>query len=353
MTAPRGLAFSIAPSAATVQPDAEGRAEITYTVTNNLPRAVKARARVTADDAAPEDRIEIDGRAERLLAAESGIEQYKVVATVALPPAGEETPARQVKIQFDVVDVEDQNTNWTRGPAVTLDIPPGKGADVKRFPWWIAAAAAAVLIIAGGAAWWLWPRDDTSLVSVVGLTLEDARAELNSRNFRNDVVRADSLTGEVAPGTVLRQEPDTGSAEAASEEFLSDTNRVVRLWVEGESRRVPPLLNLSLLQVPQVAQDAGILLDSIRLTSTSDSTRHFKVRLQAPDPNTLIPPDQKVQLTVWNYTGPCTSIWCMVLVDSLRATVFMQEHLIPQASMSTSPSVQRLLRDRPNLHWQP
>jgi beta-lactam-binding protein with PASTA domain len=190
---------------------------------------------------------------------------------------------------------------------------------VKPFPWWIVGVAAATLIIGGGIAWWMMSRGDPALIHVVGRPLDEARRELSERNFTVSIAKPDSLTGEVAPGTVLRQEPDTGTAVGTSEEFLSDTNRNVQLQVEGESRRVPPLVGILLLRVPEIAQNAGILLDSIRLVGTSDLKRHFTVQQQVPDSNTLIAPDQKVQLFVWNYTRPCNTPLCLRLRDSLIA----------------------------------
>lgn len=96
-------------------PDRVGQAA--FTVANQIGRAVRARATVTALSPTQADWLSVVGLSERDYPI-GGAEQ--VVVTVTVPP---EVPEGEYPFRLDVASVTNPDAEWARGPVVAFQVP--------------------------------------------------------------------------------------------------------------------------------------------------------------------------------------------------------------------------------------
>lgn len=135
--------FAITAASNTVLLDNKRQAQTTFTVSNLSGRALRARARLVAQDSAAASWLSLVGDAERDLPI-AGTQQY--VVQIAVPPTG---PAGSYPFRLDVVGVENPDEMFAQGASVTFSVPEPEAK--KPFPIWIPiAAVVAVLVLVIG-----------------------------------------------------------------------------------------------------------------------------------------------------------------------------------------------------------
>jgi len=312
MTSPQqGLAFAITSSNADVKLEG-GKGEVSYTVTNNLDRNVVARALVSTDNPAAAKWVRVDGRTERPLTAKTGSDNFVVKVEA---PSG--APIGDYKIQFDVVDVEAQEKNYARGPVVgfkvTAPVVVNGGGGTTKVPWWLFVVAGVVALVLIGGGVWYATRDHGktakagTVPNVVGLTVDAARDSLKKLSLKDTLVSERELRGKAA-GTVVQQEPADSTAAAKDTAWSNSKDKVVKLWVQGNSVAVPPVKGFRLADA--AATLVGLKLLPVGATSSvQDSTKiGIVIGTNPPEGKPALIGDT-VQV-VYGVDGRCTTRFC-------------------------------------------
>ena len=134
------FAITAASNSVSLRSDRTGQAA--FTVFNASGRPIRGRARIVAEDPATEPWLSLVGDAERAFGI-AGTQQF--VVQIEAPPTA---PAGDMRFRLDMVDVENPDENYSRGPTVTFQVPEPVAAS-KPFPWWIVAVVAGVIILIG------------------------------------------------------------------------------------------------------------------------------------------------------------------------------------------------------------
>jgi len=202
ITVPRG----------TVTPDKQGRAEITFTVSNTSSRPLRSRVKVVSEGPA---QFVISGEVERPFLV-GGVQAYTVALTI--PPG---SPPGSYKFRLLVMDTANPGEDFTDGPPVGYDVPPTEKPVVDGPHWWIFVVAGVVLLVLIGVLTYvLWPKDKQTPQQppVTTVLVEVPKVIALSRSEAEKLLRDKGLTiGQVTPdiqGTVIDQNPHEGTRVA-------------------------------------------------------------------------------------------------------------------------------------------
>jgi hypothetical protein len=136
------FAITAASNSVPLRDDRSGQA--VFTVFNASGRPIRGRARIVAEDPIAEQWLSLVGDAERVFGI-AGTQQFMVqIEAPSTAPAGD------MRFRLDMVDVENPDENYSRGPTVTFQVPEPVAAP-KPFPWWIVAVAVGVILLIGAA----------------------------------------------------------------------------------------------------------------------------------------------------------------------------------------------------------
>ncbi len=208
----------------------DGKGQATFNVSNSSGATARGRARVVPGDPVQERWYKIDGDQERTLRHEQTT-QYIVRAEVPKNAAkGEYT------LRLDMIALDRTDEVAVEGPRVVVPWGGPVITDVKKkFPWLIVAIAAIVLLAGGGVLAWLLTRGpaEVEVPKVVGLTFDAATTELKKVDLTAQRGDAEKKN-DVAPDTVLRQDPEAGKRAAEGDVVkltvaTRDTVRVPRV----------------------------------------------------------------------------------------------------------------------------
>lgn len=135
-------AFDITTATDSVNLDASGRGELSFTVSNALGAPVRARITVLpAGDARPEW-TSIKGGAERDFTAD-GTQQ--VTVQLQVPPG---TPPGRFTFQLLVADVMNPDERYAQGPTAAFVVPQALPPPPKKpFPWMLVALVGGIIVI--------------------------------------------------------------------------------------------------------------------------------------------------------------------------------------------------------------
>ncbi len=138
--------FNITTATSRVRLDKEGRGEASFTVSNASGRTIDGRALLVAEDEAVKAWLSLVGEAEREF-AEAETHQYTV--EVAAPP---EALAGDYDIGLDMVETENPDENYTKGPTVTVEVPepepePEEPGWPFPWPWWYILVGVLVVVV--------------------------------------------------------------------------------------------------------------------------------------------------------------------------------------------------------------
>ncbi|MGH8728733.1 MAG: PASTA domain-containing protein [Burkholderiales bacterium] len=172
-----------------------------------------------------------------------------------------------------------------RAPAPPKDIDQKHGLS-KR--WW--AAGGAVLAVAAVAVigWW---SSSTSVPSVIGKPIEEAKASIAILNLA--IGKVEETADEGAQGVVVRQRPDPGTKAKAG----SAVDLVVGVQGPVPKVRVPDVRNQSVAKARPILQAARLVLGE---TETVDSLEapEGSVLDQNPKPGEHVPVQSEVALSI-------------------------------------------------------
>jgi beta-lactam-binding protein with PASTA domain len=141
----------------------------------------------------------------------AGTVQY-TVAIVAPPDAD----PGSYSFNLDVLGEENPDEDYTRGPAVTFEVPAPVVVKKRPFPWWILAVVAAVLLVVSLAAFFLWPRS-VEVPDVAGLGFAAAVASLEEAGLEVEEETVQEANATVPSGSVVRTEPPKGESVGRGE----------------------------------------------------------------------------------------------------------------------------------------
>jgi len=189
-----------------------GRGETTFTVTNNSPRALRARAEILPAKPQAATWLSIAQEPERHFPP-GAVEQF--VVKINVPPG---TPEEDHSFFLRVADIADPNERYTKGPTVafkTAAAPAPPAPPPKPFPWWIfAVIGLGFLMIIGGIVY--WAARDPGVPEVVGETEEEAIRILEAAGFTTITTASDS--GRDQEGKVVSQIPGGGESRPEDNE---------------------------------------------------------------------------------------------------------------------------------------
>jgi hypothetical protein len=198
ITVPRG----------TVTPDKQGRAEITFTVSNTSNKPLRSRAKVVGEGPG---QFVISGEVERPFLV-GGVQAYTVALTI--PPG---SPPGSYKFHLLVMDTANPGEEFTDGPPVGYDVPSPDKPPPRPIPWWIFLVAGfALLVIIGVLAYVFWPPKPEPEPPPAATALVEVPRVINlSRTDAEKLLREKGLNiGRVMPdiqGTVIDQNPHEGT----------------------------------------------------------------------------------------------------------------------------------------------
>jgi hypothetical protein len=136
-------AFDITASTSTVQLDASGQGEVSFTVSNALRQPVRVRAVVESSGGARPEWMSFSEGLERNLSPD-GTAVFLVRLSV---PKG--TPPGTYGFSLVVASVANPDEHYARGPGVAFTVPEAE-PEKKAFPWWLVALGVGVVLIVGG-----------------------------------------------------------------------------------------------------------------------------------------------------------------------------------------------------------
>lgn len=274
---------------------ADGSGSLPFAVHNRTSRFVRGRAKVVSEEPAAAGWLAIDGAEERDF-PEGATHSFTVVANV--PETAE--PGRY-QFRLDAFSVDNPDDLYVEGPTVEFEVKARQPvAPNGGTPWWVWAVAALVLVaVLGGVAWALFGGGGAPAPALTGLTVEEARQELER------VLDADSVllvaTDETVNrldrnGRIIGQAPDSGQEITASD--------TVRVRVGVARGRMPNLGTLELGPAAAKLIEAGFLMDRVTFVGqTVSGSGAQTVTGQAPAPDETVPLDTTVRVTYRVPTG--------------------------------------------------
>lgn len=243
--------FAITAARETVTLDDQGRAQVSFTVSNTGPKSLTGRAKLIPLGSTRETWLTLDGEPERNFAKG---ESHQFTVKIVAPPG---TPAGKHAFRLNVISLENPDDDFTEGPSVSFEVKELAPAapPPRKFPWWIVAVAA-VLVLGAGIITWLLIPEKVTVPKVVGEPVDKARELLTDFAYEE---AGQQLTGKFPPGVVIEQNPAEGAKVAKGTK--------VAVTIEADSVKVQKLLGLSV-------KAAGAILkkDRLELKTETKST---------------------------------------------------------------------------------
>ena len=265
--------FVITTSTAKAALNKQGQGKVSFTVSNETSRPLKAQIKTKALNSAQEEWLTLSGESERDFPT-SGSQQVTVEINV---PEG--TPPSKFDFRIDVASVYNPEEEYTEGPTVAFEAPEPKPKK-KKFPWWILAVVFGVLIIGGLVTFLVTRSENIDVPNLKGLNLEKAELLLEEESLKAEVVER-KITGKTS-GTILEQTPEVGTKVSSGS--------TVELTVEADSVKVPDFTGLTLMTAQNKLRFHGLIL-SEKVTKTSG-----KVVKQMPKEGEFVAPDTEIFL---------------------------------------------------------
>lgn len=137
-------AFDITATTSSVQLDASGLGEVSFTLSNALRQAVALRASVEPVGTARAEWMTFPDGMERTLSPDG----TAVIPVRISVPRG--TPPGTYSFSLVAASISNPDEHYDRGPTVAFTVAEAAAPVKKPFPWWLVALAAGVLVIVGG-----------------------------------------------------------------------------------------------------------------------------------------------------------------------------------------------------------
>ena len=306
-------AFAITPAASTLRLDAQGRGELSFTVTNTSGRPLRGRAKVQAQDPSQQAWFRLDGEPERNFAADKSTDQF--VVKVNAPP---NTPPGKAVMHLDMSSVENPDEVFTIGPMVSCELIR-QDVVKKKIPWWVYAVGAGVVVLLIAV---LLLTRTAKVPNVVNMSFADAQKELEAAGMKLGQTNQKS-TGKPA-GTVLAQTPAAGEA-------MPD-HKIINLDVEQEPPHdvaVPAIVGLSLTDAQDKLTKASLKPGKFTYDLNSPGKPNF-VLDQNPRKDIRVPFDTEVDLVVKGDSVPVPAL----VGNSLQNAVIQLQNMDLQMALS-------------------
>jgi WD40 repeat protein len=189
--------FAITVARDIVTLDEQGRAQVSFTVSNTGPKSLAGRAKLVALGSTKDAWLTLEGEPERSFAKG---ESHQFTVKIAAPPG---TPAGKHAFRLNVISVENPDDDFTEGPSVSFEVKelPPVAPPPRKFPWWIVAVAA-ILVIGAGIITWLLIPQKIKVPPLIGVPVENVGQMLKGLRLRTEPKSA----GE-KPGTIVDQNP--------------------------------------------------------------------------------------------------------------------------------------------------
>ena len=214
--------FEVTTPKTTVTLDAQGHADVVFSVSNVSGRALRANFKVLPDDPKTATWITVTGPPSFDFAKDSALAQVPV--TISAPPGGTQGT---FSFKLRALSAERPDDDFTDSPTVAFTVGP---ATKKQFPWWIVAVVVALIVIVAGILWWIktHPAGPPAAVipDVTGMTDVQAAAKLGALGFQN--------LGTCGTGpAVVRTDPAAGPAKVplTTQITLYNQNFICIHWV--------------------------------------------------------------------------------------------------------------------------
>jgi hypothetical protein len=201
--------FEIPDGPTTVALKTEGgfhKGNAVYSVTNKTQEGLTARLGVQVQGDGKPEWYQVQGEAERPVAAG----ETQTVTVVAKIPSAAAPGQHRVKLRAINVNDPDNDSTDSSAAAVTIPAAAAPKPKSKPFPWWILAVVGGVLVLVIGVIIAIVVMSGGSKVpSVVGQPYATAAKALDKAGY-TVVKRSDQETGDQPPETVLTQDPVAG-----------------------------------------------------------------------------------------------------------------------------------------------
>ena len=235
--------FAITAARDTVTLDNQGRAEVSFTVSNTGPKPIAGRAKLISIGSTKETWLSLEGEHERKF-AKGEAQQFTV--KIAAPPG---TPAGKYSFRLNIISVENPDDEFTEGPSVSFEVKEMAPAAVapRKFPWWIVAVAGMLVLGAGIITWLLIPQK-IPVPNIVGEDISKAKVDGRLR------LRTELKSAGEKPGTIVGQNPKRDERVAPG--------TIITAFVEPEPEmvEVPGLIGRSQAQVESILKEAQLQL---------------------------------------------------------------------------------------------
>jgi serine/threonine-protein kinase len=184
-------------------------------------------------------------------------------------------------------------------PASTALLPPTEPDDDRRVWLWILIGALILLILGGGAYLLaqslLGSETQVTVPNVVGMSIEDATAELTAKGLTVAQPPLTKLDDTVVPGTVLVQDPPPNTTLNEGDSVTLTIARAAKTFT------VPDLTGKTIDEATALLEAQGLVLgNQSEAPSTAIAADH--IISQTPAANDEVPKDTPVDVIV--STGP-------------------------------------------------
>lgn len=290
-----------------VKPDANGRGEKTFTVTNITGGSLRMGLQCQFENEEQKDWARPRGEIEREL-GDQGSDQ--VIVDITAPK-----DAAPGKYEFKLLCYKTQSPNldFTVSDSIYIEVPePEPEEEKKPFRWWIPVTAVVFVLLIGGGilTWVLWP---SKMPDVVGKPVDEAIATLEEKGILTANINiVEEHSGGVAEGEVRTQEPN-------AEEKLEDKNELqVHLVVEAFTRGVPDLTGKTVAEAEEVLSSEGLKVGTISQEKNNQAAGGTILKTD-PVVGQRVVPDTAINLTVVTSTIQVPNLAGQKLFEAKRA----------------------------------
>jgi serine/threonine-protein kinase len=276
--------FAITAARETVTLNNEGRAEVSFTVSNTGPKSIAGRAKFVPLGSAKAAWLSLEGEQERNFAK---AEAHQLTVHIAVPPG---TAVGKYSFRLNIISVENPDDEFTEGPSVSFEVKEltVAQAPARKFPWWIVAVAAVVVLGAGIMTWLLIPQKVT-MPDVVGRPYKEAVNDLNAVKLKPTA--EEKVSGTQKPGIVIEQNPKAKEVVRVGSE--------VKLVVEvpPATVAVPQAVGQPVSKAKDLFKDKDLAYEEAGERITGKFSAGVVVE-QNPPEGTNVPPGTKVAVIV-------------------------------------------------------
>ena len=240
--------FAITTANTTIQLDAKGAGEVSFTVTNSSKHSLRGRARVVAKDPTNESWLSIAGETERDFPPDA-TQQFTLRVQV---PQG--SPAGTYRCAISVASIENPDEEYADSPVVAFEVKQSEVAP-KKFPWWIIIVVVAVLVVTGVVIYIVTrPKPDETVARLEIKSGDNQKAAQNSagglgESFKPLSVSAGAPGVEVTFSTeapngglvsLANGGPTTMVTDASGVATLTDRSGTIGLYSQAREGGPPP-----------------------------------------------------------------------------------------------------------------